>query len=101
MELENIRNRIDEIDKQLVNLFIERMNCSKEVADYKFQHSLPIYDEIREKQLIDKIRNIAGDEYAAQAEKLYKFILEMSKQLQTEQQQELKKDYAGIHETSK
>ena len=27
-----VRNRIDEIDRQLLPLFIERMHCSEEVA---------------------------------------------------------------------
>ena len=34
-ELKNLRDKIDEIDTELVSLFQERMKISEEVADYK------------------------------------------------------------------
>ena len=33
MELSELRNQIDSIDKELVKLFAERMNCSAQVAE--------------------------------------------------------------------
>ena len=35
MDLKDIRAEIDEIDSQLVELLLRRMNCSEEVARYK------------------------------------------------------------------
>ena len=35
MDLTKIRQEIDSIDRQLVNLFCQRMNLSAQVAEYK------------------------------------------------------------------
>ena len=48
-ELTKARKKINEIDEQMSKLFEQRMKTSKEVAEYKIKHSLPIYDEKREK----------------------------------------------------
>ena len=41
MKLEEIRNEIDSIDKELVSLFVRRMNCAAEVAKYKEKINYP------------------------------------------------------------
>ena len=41
MELSELREQIDNIDKELVKLFIERMNCSASVAEYKSKTICP------------------------------------------------------------
>ena len=40
MELSEIREQIDNIDKQLVELFMSRMNCAASVAEYKREHNI-------------------------------------------------------------
>lgn len=47
-DLQEIRQRIDKIDKELVSLFEERMDCAKAVADYKRGKGMAIYDKARE-----------------------------------------------------
>ncbi|EHO52027.1 hypothetical protein HMPREF9099_01563, partial [Lachnospiraceae bacterium oral taxon 082 str. F0431] len=41
-ELENLRERIDTIDKELITLFEERMNVVNDIAEYKINNNLPI-----------------------------------------------------------
>ena len=53
-DLKDIRIKINEIDEKMAKLFEERMNASKEVASYKISHGMPIFDENREKELIEK-----------------------------------------------
>ena len=48
MELQDIRQQIDSIDTQLIELFKQRMNCAKEVGLYKKKHNTPILNEERE-----------------------------------------------------
>ena len=43
MDLSEIRQQIDEIDQELVELFCRRMNLSAQVADYKKANNLPIF----------------------------------------------------------
>lgn len=50
LDLGQIRNEIDGIDKQLVELFEQRMKLTKEVAEYKIQTGKKVLDREREKQ---------------------------------------------------
>ena len=48
MELSEIRTKIDAVDDQLLQLFLERMDLAEEVAAYKNEHHLPILNKQRE-----------------------------------------------------
>lgn len=53
LDLGQIRNEIDGIDKQLVELFEQRMKLTKEVAEYKIQTGKKVLDREREKAKIE------------------------------------------------
>lgn len=53
-DLKQFRDKIDEIDRQLVALFEERMEVVLKVAEYKKQNNIPILNVSREKEVIDK-----------------------------------------------
>ncbi len=59
MELSEIRQKLDEIDKELVLLLSKRMALIPAVAEYKKKNNLPRYQPEREKQVIDSKRKIA------------------------------------------
>jgi len=67
MDLLQARNKIEEIDKQMAALFEERMECAKDIAVYKKENNMPIFDAVREKHLIEKnslyIKNDCLKEY--------------------------------------
>ena len=63
MDLQEYRNKIDGIDRQLVELFIERMKTSADIADYKSANYLPVLDKGRERELLLKIAELCGEEY--------------------------------------
>ena len=50
MELNELRNQIDQIDEKLVKLFVDRMKLSESIADYKKEHKMPIYVPSRERE---------------------------------------------------
>ena len=54
-DLDDYRIKINKIDDEMSKLFVERMEVSKDIADYKLKHALPIYDENREKEVIEYI----------------------------------------------
>ena len=81
MDLKTIRQKIDRIDKQLLQLFIERMRCSIQVAEYKQENHLPIFNADREKKILDKIEKNGG-EFGYQARVLFADIMELSKGIQ-------------------
>ena len=51
MELKEAREQIDRIDRQLTDLFVERMQVAQQVAAYKREHGLPVLDRERERLL--------------------------------------------------
>ena len=52
--LEKARKEINEIDKEMAELFVRRMHVAEAVAEYKASHGLPILDSEREKQVIER-----------------------------------------------
>ena len=66
--LNDTRKKINAIDKEMAKLFVERMNASKEVAEYKMEHGLPIYDRIREEEVIKKNTELIEEDGKAEIE---------------------------------
>lgn len=52
--LDEARIEIDQIDKEMVVLFEKRMQAVEDVVKYKIEHNLKVFDETREKAVIDK-----------------------------------------------
>ena len=63
-KLERARSNIDRINSEIVSLLIERMNNVDKVAEYKAAHGLPISVPEREKKILEKVSQLAGDEYS-------------------------------------
>lgn len=59
-QLSAVREEIDRIDKQLLPLFLERMNCSEKVAEIKQQAGIPVLNAKREQEILDRVREEAG-----------------------------------------
>ena len=51
-KLDIARDTINKIDKQMAELFCERMQAVKTVAEYKKQVGMPIFDAQREEAII-------------------------------------------------
>ena len=81
MNLQEIRNEIDEIDSKLSELFAKRMECSKRVAEYKLENGMSIFNPEREIQILDKVEKNTG-EYGFYARRLFSEIMELSRALQ-------------------
>ena len=82
MELQDLRQQIDEIDRELVDLFIKRMNCSADVAEYKRQHGMRVLDPSRERALLEKISERSGEDFEVYSRILYSTILDLSRSYQ-------------------
>ena len=60
MDIQQLRNQIDQVDDQLVKLFAQRMALSAEVADYKKTNNMPIYVPAREREILQQVAEKAG-----------------------------------------
>ncbi|MCI9352198.1 MAG: bifunctional chorismate mutase/prephenate dehydratase [Lawsonibacter sp.] len=83
MELSEIRTKIDAVDDQLLKLFLERMELAEEVAAYKNEHNLPILNRGREREILAKVTQKAGDK-ERYAYHLYSTLFELARSRQAE-----------------
>ena len=79
MELNELRQRIDNIDNELVKLFTERMGISAQVAEAKKQTGKPVFDPSRERAIVNNLTQNLDDEMANYVSVLYNSIFEISR----------------------
>lgn len=53
-ELQQAREEIDRVDREMAQLFVRRMRAVEQVADYKRAHGLPVFDGAREDAVVAK-----------------------------------------------
>ncbi len=80
-DLQNIRKEINSIDRELLKLFEKRMRCSIRVAEYKKENGIPIFNEEREKEILDRAEKDGG-EFGYAARLLFSNIMELSRGIQ-------------------
>ncbi len=81
-KLSELRGVIDRCDRTIVGALAERMAAASGVAQYKKENRLPVLDSSREAQLLEKIRMLAGEEYAEYFVEIYAAVLKTSKEYQ-------------------
>lgn len=84
-ELEIYRNKIDEIDTKIIELYEARMEVVKNVIDYKIKNNIPIVDSSRESKMLDKnLSKIKNDEYKVYYKDVLEGFLKASKSMQAD-----------------
>ena len=92
MDLQDLRKQIDEVDDDLVRLFQMRMDISAEIARYKQQHNIPVYDPKREQQKLCDLAGKVKEGREPCVVALYSLLFELSR---AEQQRILKEQEKG------
>ena len=83
VNLKELRDEIDVIDQQMVELFEKRMDICKQVAEYKIHTGKKVFDRTREKTKIDTVKSLAHNGFNAHGvEELFLQIMAMSRKLQ-------------------
>ncbi|MGM9969684.1 MAG: chorismate mutase [Anaeroplasma sp.] len=66
-KLEEAREIINEVDKEMISLYIKRMAAVRMVAEYKMENGIPVLDSIREdsikKRNLEILANKSLEEY--------------------------------------
>lgn len=94
--LEELRREIDSIDQKMVELFKRRMEVVTQVAAYKKERGLPILDASRERALLGKVGQAAGDELADYIQSVYRTLLAASRSYETGKLGQESQVYQGI-----
>ena len=83
MDLLEIREKLDVVDREIVRLFEERMRLCGQVAEFKIETGKPVFDAEREKQKLAAARAMAHGEFNEQAvTELFSQLMTISRRLQ-------------------
>jgi len=82
MDLQELRSQIDEIDDQLIPLFIQRMNVAAAIGAYKEEQGLPVLVPAREAEKLADVTAKAGPEMAEYTRELYETLFKLSRNYQ-------------------
>jgi len=79
-ELDELREKIEDLDMQIIDLIDKRMSVVEEIAKVKRNEGLPIMDEEREEELASKIAHFATDKKmdVGQLKEMFNIMIEMS-----------------------
>lgn len=81
------RQRIDEIDEQIVSLLEERYDCVSHIAKIKKDNHIPVFDTTREEAILEKIRQmVSNEDYADSIVETFNQIMMVSKDYQKSKQ---------------
>lgn len=82
-QLEQARIEINKIDEQMAALFERRMQATEQVAAYKKQQGLPIFDKEREQAVIEKnLARIHNQAYGPYYQAFLQHLMDLSKEYQ-------------------
>lgn len=82
MDLKELRNNIDRIDSELVKLFQERMEIAAQVAKYKQENNLPVFNREREREVLNSVTARVSPEFEGYTKTLYETIFNLSRSYQ-------------------
>ena len=82
MDMTDYRNQIDEIDAQLTQLFQKRMDTAAQIAAYKKENGLPVFDPARERAKLADVASRVRPEMQGYTESLYSTMFELSRSYQ-------------------
>ena len=82
MDLKECREKIDQINDEMLRLFCERMEICKSVAEYKQENGLPILNKAREREIIYEMTERAGEGMENYVKAFYNVIMDLSRAYQ-------------------
>jgi chorismate mutase/prephenate dehydratase len=82
-DLKDLRNEIDVIDRQMVELFEKRMDICQQVAEYKIETGKKVFDRGREEAKLEVLKGMTHNDFNEHGvEELFQQIMAMSRKLQ-------------------
>jgi len=82
MEMNELRKKIDEVDALLLPLLEERMTISQFIGEYKKSRGIPILNQKREEEIIDKVKANSKEELKDYTAEIYRQIMRVSREYQ-------------------
>ena len=85
-DLEMLRKEIDEYDKEIVKYYERRMEAVLQVMAFKRREKIPVFQERREEQVLNKvIENLTNNSFQEETRLLYREIMRISRKRQSKE----------------
>ena len=85
-ELEELRQRLDQVDDEIVRLYEERMELCEQVGAYKIQTGRKVFDRQREREKLQDVAGKVSSEFNKKGiRELYQQLMSISRKLQYQQ----------------
>ena len=82
-QLRELRDQIDAIDRNILELLAQRLRLVMRVGDYKRANGLAIYDAERERDLLARVGNAAPSPLEpAMAQRIFQCVIQESRDLE-------------------
>ncbi|MDR2461778.1 MAG: chorismate mutase [Mycoplasmataceae bacterium] len=83
--MENLRKKINKVDKKIAKLLIKRFTIVKQIGIYKKNNNIQVYDKNREELVLKKIRSFVNNKLPPNSiENIYTTIMNEAKKIQLE-----------------
>jgi len=81
-DIQAFREEINLIDTQIADAFQRRMNTALEIAKYKQENGLPVFNLEREQEVMARVLAQCPPELTMYAERLYQTLFDVSRSYQ-------------------
>ncbi len=78
-DIQDSRAEIDALNRELIERFCRRMDVAADVADYKREHGLPVFDRTREREILADMAELAGEDYRYYAKIFFTVMMDLSR----------------------
>ena len=78
-DLNELRNNLDEIDNEILDLFEKRIATCREIGNIKREKGIDVYVPAREEEKLEKVTELAGFESRPYVKDLFRSMMELSK----------------------
>lgn len=82
MDIKDLREKINAVDDTLSNAFKERMQVALEIARYKQENGMPVFDPGRERAVLARLTEGCDDTIATSMKILYNTLFDLSRSYQ-------------------
>lgn len=83
MDINGLREKINDVDAELTRLFCERMRLSGDIAEFKEKNGLPILNTEREREILSRVSERSGTELEGYARVLFSTLFDLSRAYQS------------------
>lgn len=83
MDIKKSRAEIDKMNREMVSLFCRRMDAAEDIARYKLENGMPVFDRARERDILADMTALSDEKYRYYTKTLFTVMMDLSKAYQS------------------